>query len=105
MPDRSTEELARIFRRFGAVEARKVRSPLYEQLSYRVAEDPEILDLLVLSPSEQPPPNLLFASVHYLLLTGVSHPLKEYYPDPSPSARPAWPTTPFAISACNIGGN
>jgi hypothetical protein len=86
---RSTAELAQTFRRFGEVEARKVKSPLYEQFSYGVAEDPEILDLLVLSPSEQPPPNLLFASVHYLLLTGVNHPLKDYYPDLSPSARSA----------------
>ncbi len=89
MSGRSTVELASIFRRFGEVEARKVKSPLYEQLSYGVAEDPEILDLLAMSPSEQPPPNLLYGSVHYLLLTGVSHPLKDYYPDLSPSARSA----------------
>jgi hypothetical protein len=89
MSDRNTVELARIFRRFGEVEARKVKSPLYEQFSLGVAEDPEILNLLVLSPSEQPPPNLLFGSVHYLLLTGANHPLKDYYPDLSPSARSA----------------
>jgi hypothetical protein len=58
-------------------------------LSYGVAEDPEILDLATLSPSGQPPPNLLFGSVHYLLLTGANHRLKDYYPDLSPSARSA----------------
>lgn len=84
-----TSALAQVFRRFGEVEGRTVKSPLYEQLSYGVAEDPEILDLAALSPPGQAPPNLLFASVHYLLLTGASHPLKEYYADLSPSARPA----------------
>jgi hypothetical protein len=87
MSVRSTAALAQIFRRFGEVEGRTVKSPLYEQFSYGVAEDPEILDLAALTPPGQPPPNLLFASVHYLLLTGVNHPLMDYYPDLSPSAR------------------
>jgi hypothetical protein len=85
----NTAALAQVFRRFGEVEARKVRSPLYEQFSYGVSEDPEILDLAALGPAGQPPPNLLFASVHYLLLTGVRHPLMDYYPEFSPSAGPA----------------
>jgi len=89
MAARNTAELARIFRRFGEMEGRIVKSPLYEQLSYGVAEDPEILDLAALSPPGQPPPNLLFASVHYLLLISTNHPLKDYYADLSPSARPA----------------
>jgi hypothetical protein len=71
------------------MEGRTVKSPLYEQLSYGVAEDPDILNLAAPGQPGQAPPNLLFGSVHYLLLTGVNHPLKEYYPDLSPSARSA----------------
>lgn len=89
MSAKGTSELAQVFRRFGELEARKVRSPLYEQFSYGVAEDPEILDLAALGPAGQPSPNLLFASVHYLLLTGAKHPLMDYYPEFSPSAGPA----------------
>lgn len=95
MSGRNTAALAQIFRRFGEVEARKVRSPLYEQFSYGVAEDPEILDLAALGPAGQPPPNLLFASVHYLLLTGVKHPLMDYYPGLSASAGP--PSTAYDV--------
>lgn len=79
-------ELARIFRRFGEVECRQIASPLYEVLSLGVADDPEILNLAATSPPGQPPPNLLYASVHYMLLNGVEHPLKSYYPDLSAAA-------------------
>lgn len=67
--------------------------PLYEQLSARVAEDPHIRDLAANGPLGQPPANMLFGAVHYLLLTGVDHQLREYYPTVGGTrpATDAWP--------------
>lgn len=58
----------------------KESSPLYEFLSMKIAEDKELLELCLHSRPGQPIPNLLFGVVHYLLLRGADHPLKEYYP-------------------------
>lgn len=54
--------------------------PLYAALSARVAQDEPIRSLAADGPKRQPPANMLFGAVHYLLLTGVDHPLREYYP-------------------------
>lgn len=85
--DKSIAALAQVFRWFGG--DCHGESPLYEQLSYGVAEDPEIIGLAAHSSPGQPPPNMLFAAVHYLLLAGADHRLKDYYSDLSPSAKPA----------------
>jgi hypothetical protein len=69
-------------------------SPLYEHLSTAIANDPELLDFSTFARAGQPPPNLLFASVHYLLLRGCDHPLKHYFGSVTPQPRPpqhAWP--------------
>jgi len=58
----------------------RVTSPLYAGLSTRILEDPELLALAVEGPIGQPPPNLLFGAVHFLLLKGVQHPLARLYP-------------------------
>ena len=58
----------------------RVGSQLYARLSAGVLEDPELLALAATAPAGQPPPNLLFAAVHYLLLRGASHPLARLYP-------------------------
>jgi len=58
----------------------KVGSKLYAEFSARILEDPDLLRLAATSPVGQPPPNLLFGAVHYLLLKGVSHPLARFYP-------------------------
>lgn len=55
-------------------------SGLYEYLSLKIAEDEEILDLCSFAEGGQPIPNLLLGSIHYLLMNGNHHPLKEYYP-------------------------
>jgi hypothetical protein len=49
------------YRRFGAVEARG-KSPLYEQLAYGVAGDPDLIRLLSTLPPDKRQPNLLFAA-------------------------------------------
>jgi hypothetical protein len=58
----------------------KINSKLYAHLSERILEDPELLELAARAPVGQPPPNLFFGAVHYLLLRGVSHPLARLYP-------------------------
>lgn len=55
-------------------------SPLYERLARGVATDPDLLDIAVEAPESQPPPNLLLAAVHMLLLEGNDHRLAEFYP-------------------------
>lgn len=55
-------------------------SPLYERLSYGIADDPELLALAAHAGPGQAPPNLIFAATHYLLLAGAEHPLATHYP-------------------------
>lgn len=54
--------------------------PLYAALSPRVAQDEAIRSLARGGHPQHPPANLLFGVVHYLLLCGVDHPLREFYP-------------------------
>jgi len=77
---REPEKLAEVFERWGSVEAPSVGSPLYSELGHGVARDPELLRLAAETRPYQPAPNMLFAAVHYLLLAGVRHELREHYP-------------------------
>ncbi|PGS41454.1 hypothetical protein COC58_14155 [Bacillus cereus] len=72
------EQISNLFRNFSEKEC-KGSSDLYENLSLRIAEDEEILALVSHAQIGQPIPNLLFGAVHYLLLKGNSHVLKQYY--------------------------
>lgn len=54
-------------------------SKLYQFLSLHIAKEEEILRLCTNVSRGQPIPNLLFGAVHYLLLKGVDHPLKQFY--------------------------
>jgi hypothetical protein len=78
LPDEQLDALQERFGRF-ATEA-GARSPLYERLSLDLARRPEGAALLAEAPPAQRRPNLLYAAVHDLLLTGVDHPLGAYYP-------------------------
>lgn len=82
--DFALQLLARVEPRVGAVASfelfTRVDSPLYAGLSARILEDPELLDLAAEAPPGQPPPNLLFGAVHYLLLKGGGDPLARLYP-------------------------
>lgn len=80
--------LAQVFRRFGEVECKLIDSPLYERFSFGVADDEEMLKLAAARIQGQPPANVLFAAVQYLLLQGAQHPLRSFYP--------ALSTTPLA---------
>jgi hypothetical protein len=77
---RSPEELARIFHWFGEVECPQLDAHLYRALCRGVRADPDLLAMAARAPVTQPPPNLLFAAVHYLLLAGEQHPLRAWYP-------------------------
>lgn len=79
--DRSLENLALVFRDFGEFEAPQLGAYLYEALCPAIAEDFELLEVVVPVPASQPPPNLLFGAVHYLLLDDEPAPLRRYYRD------------------------
>jgi hypothetical protein len=82
------EGLSLVFRRFGEVECKQIESPLYERFSFGVADDSEMLRLAAARIQGQPPPNVLYAAVQYLLLQGVEHRLSDYYPALTDSALP-----------------
>lgn len=75
----SANHLAEKFRDFAINECRN-SSPLYEFLAMKIAEDEEVLSLASKARDGQPIPNLLFGAVHYLLLKGNEHELREFYP-------------------------
>lgn len=54
-------------------------SPLYERISRAVAASPEMIDLISAAPPSGHQPTVLLASVHYLLLGGIDHPLASAY--------------------------
>lgn len=55
-------------------------SPLYAVFSHRIQDDDPLLDIASDARDDQPPPHLLFAAVHALLLDGAETSLREYYP-------------------------
>ena len=69
---------SRLFLNFAEKEC-KGSSPLYEYLSVKISEDDELLSICSKANKGQPVPNLLFGAVHYLLLKGKVHPLREFY--------------------------
>ncbi|MGE7604431.1 DUF2332 domain-containing protein [Peribacillus sp. NPDC097675] len=79
-------QLSLRFKNFAELEC-KDSSKLYEFLSVNVSEDDELLELCSEIPSGQPVPNLLLGAVHYLLLKGEEHCLREYYPSINKQAR------------------
>lgn len=73
----------------------KDSSPLYYALSHAIAQDDAILEIADQSIPGQPIPNLLFASVHYLISSGISHPLCAYYATCTIS--PASPSSAYPV--------
>lgn len=91
--------LARHFEHFATREFPGT-SPLYEQLSWHIARDSEILALATHATS-RPVPNLLLGAVHFLLLQGAEHPLAAFYPDISPGPVTNADPYPAFRSFCN----
>lgn len=77
---REPAELSRIFEYFGERECPQLDAHLYQALCRGIVADGDLLALAAHAPPTQPPPNLLFGAVHYLLLGGVRHDLREWYP-------------------------
>jgi len=98
--DRSPEALARVFEHFGAFEAPQIDGDLYAELCPGVARDRELLALAGLAQETQPPPNMLFGAVHFLLLGGDDHPLRAYYPGLAAGPRPEAPPFPLFRDFC-----
>ena len=86
-----TEDLAAAFRRFAEEDCSGrvgSPSPLYEHLSLRIADDPELLRLAAAARDEQPAPMALLASVQYLLFENPDHRLAAFYPSVDGETRP-----------------
>jgi hypothetical protein len=88
------DAISRRFRVFADAECRG-SSPLYERLSYGVADDPDLVALAAHGRPGQPLPNLFFAAVRYLLRAEPSHPLASFYPSLSPIPNPGDPLPAF----------
>ncbi len=73
-------EIADSFR-WNAEHALRGASPLYEKLAYGVAKDADLLALAAHAQPHQPPMNMLFGAVHYLLLRGLDDPLALFFAD------------------------
>jgi hypothetical protein len=72
-------ELAQRFREIASSAA--TRSPLYARLAASIADDPSTSRLLLHAPPAQRLPVLLFACVHWLLISEPDHELRRYYPN------------------------
>ena len=79
-------QLGRTFKRFSE-ETYIGSSPLYAALSGSIAEDIDVLGIAS-SARGRPVPNLLFAAVHYLLMSGADSTLSSFYPSLTPDPRP-----------------
>ncbi|HEY3483793.1 MAG TPA: DUF2332 domain-containing protein [Ilumatobacteraceae bacterium] len=72
-------ELPELFSNFGRTCL--PRAPFYARLSESIANDPATARLLLHAPPSQRLPVLLFACVHWLLLTEPEHELRRFYPN------------------------
>ena len=66
---------------FFLAETRRSKAPLYEAFTLGVSENDAMKDLAYTVRSGQPPANVLYAAVHYLLLRGKDHELRRFYPN------------------------
>ncbi len=92
------EALAHHFKHFAAHEAQDA-SPLYARLSRAIARDPELLALAGAA-TARPVPNLLFASVQYVLRRAAPHPLRGFYVTLGGAASPAADPVPHFRAFC-----
>ena len=92
-----------VFHRFARVESPDLASPMYAELAYGVSLDRELLELAAQKRRRQPAPNMLFAAVQYLLLSGggdADHPLAAHYPIVPGRERPMQPAFPAFRDFC-----
>jgi hypothetical protein len=96
----SPERLRSIFRHYADVDLPAADAWLYAALAAGVAADPEVMAVAATVRRGQPPPNLLFAAVHALLLAGTRHPLAAHYPDLTPEPEPVGAAYPHFRDFC-----
>ena len=97
------EQYRNMFHTFGRLEAPDLASPMYAELSYGISLDDELIALAAQKRQGQPAPNVLFAAVQYLLLSGGvyrDHPLSEHYPIVCGRERPLRPAFPLFRDFC-----
>jgi hypothetical protein len=75
-----SREIERLSEHFADGPSIFTTSPLYQSLCKVVAQDQPILELLMQRRMGQQASFLLFGAMHYLLLSGVQHPLRDFYP-------------------------
>jgi hypothetical protein len=73
-------EIKRLSEHFANAPAVFTSSPLYRSLCLTAADDQAILELLTERRTGQQASYLLFGAAQYLLLSGVQHPLRDFYP-------------------------
>jgi hypothetical protein len=96
------DEVARIAAHFADPPWSYPNSPLYRALAPAVAQDRAIHELLAERRPGQQPSFLLFGAVHGLLLAGVDHPLRGYYPSiVGAAALPAAEAGPAFLDFCH----
>jgi len=66
---------------FFLAETRRSNAPLYEAFTRGVAKDEGLKKFACAVRPGQPPANVLYAAVHYLLLRGNRHELRRFYPN------------------------
>ncbi len=93
------DDLPRRFRRFAELECRG-SSPLYEWLSTRIADDPQVLELAARCNPGQPAPNLFLGAAHLVLLDNPDHPLSAYYSSLADSPEDRQAAYPHFRSLC-----
>jgi hypothetical protein len=78
--DTKSWEIERLAEHFADGSSTYTTSPLYQSLCKVVPQDQSLLELLTQRQPGQQASFLLFGAVHYLLLSGVQHPLRDFYP-------------------------
>jgi hypothetical protein len=76
------------------------QSPLYEAVCRQMLDDADLLEIMRQTPAAQPGPNLFLAAVHFLLLQGVKHELRQFYGTCVANPRPAADAWPAFRSFC-----
>lgn len=92
-------KLARQFRFFA--DMCRGTAPLYESLSRRITDDDHLMDMASIGSHRQPYVNRFFGAIHYLLLSGVRHRLRAYYPSLG-GARSADDAFPALVDFCRL---
>jgi hypothetical protein len=81
-------DLRALFRQYAEKGFPGAGAHLYAAIASEICDDDEVLSLTRGAQPGQPAPNMLFGAVHYLLLRGAQHPLREPYADVAPQPVP-----------------